>query len=171
MSILKSLLPCSALLFAAACATSAPESETLAAAADQPSVQTEASEDASRTPARGHGKTRFMETYDVDGDGQVTLAEFMAEREEGYQRRDADGDGSVHSEEYVAEYEGRLQKELEETYTRQIDQAEFRFTVLDTDDDEIMTLSEFNDSGSRMFSRLDSNGDGVINDEDTTDRY
>lgn len=171
MSILKSLAPCSVLLLAAACATPQPESETLVAAVDQPSDQADAGGETSRTPARGHGKTGFMETYDHDGDGQVTEAEFMTEREQGYLRRDADGDGAVHAEEYVAEYEGRLQEQLEDTYTRQIEQAYVRFGVLDSDDDEVMTLSEFHASGTRMFSRLDSNGDGVVNADDTSDRY
>ena len=171
MSTLKLFVPCTALLLVAACATPRHASETTAAAIDQPSEQADAGEDTSRPLARGHSKSGFMETYDLDGDGQVTEAEFMTEREQGYLRRDADGDGAVHAEEYVAEYEGRLQDQMEDTYTRQIEQAYVRFGVLDSDDDEVMTLSEFHASGTRIFSRLDSNGDGFVNAEDTSDRY
>lgn len=34
-----------------------------------------------------------------------------------------------------------------------------------------MTLDEFHTSGTPMFTRLDTNEDGVVNDEDTADRF
>ncbi|MEZ5986097.1 MAG: hypothetical protein R3B94_09115 [Hyphomonas sp.] len=124
-----------------------------------------------RRATAGHSKQAFVETYDTDGDGHVTLAEFTAEREKGYHVRDADGDGTVHEEEYVSEYEGRLEQELKERHDTQIKQAYVRFDVLDADDDATITLAEFNASGDRMFSDLDTNGDGIVDEADTTDAY
>jgi hypothetical protein len=124
-----------------------------------------------RRAAAGHSKRAFVETYDTDGDGHVTLAEFTAERETAYRDRDANGDGAVHEEEYVSEYEGRLEQELKERHDMQIKQAYVRFDVLDADDDENITLTEFNASGNRMFSKLDTNGDGVVDEKDTADAY
>ena len=95
----------------------------------------------------------------------------MTEREIGYRRRDANGDGQVHSEEYVSEYEVRLLKQMENQRKRQIDQADFRFTVLDKDEDGNLSLDEFNASGSRMFSTMDSNEDGVVDELDDAENY
>jgi len=145
--------------------------ETVEAPAELAAVQETPSTPFDSRPAPGHSKGHFVETYDTDGDGNVALAEFMAEREKGYNRRDADGDGSLHEEEYVSEYEVRLQQQLNDQHESQIKQAHVRFGVLDTDDDAVMTLDEFNASGSRMFSRLDSNGDGVVSVEDTVKGY
>ena len=112
-----------------------------------------------------------MDRYDTNADGKVEMAEFVAERNEGYARRDFNGDGMVHQEEYVSEYEVRLEKQLEERRERSIEAANFRFTVMDTDDDEAMSLDEFHASSKMMFTRLDSNEDGIVDEEDTAERF
>lgn len=154
--VLESLAVASLLLVSACASITQPET-------------TEASTPISDAP--GHGKSRFIKTYDANGDGAVSSAEFFAEREAGYNRRDFNGDESVHEEEYVSEYEERLLKRLEEERTGQIDQAHFRFNVLDTDDDANLSLEEFHASGQRMFSTLDTNGDGVVDDQDTASSF
>lgn len=119
----------------------------------------------------GHSKGGFMDRYDTNADGKVEMAEFVAERNEGYARRDFNGDGMVHQEEYVSEYEVRLEQQLEERRERSIEAANFRFTVMDTDDNEAMSLDEFHASSKMMFTRLDSNEDGVVDEEDTAERF
>ncbi|MEM6556537.1 MAG: hypothetical protein AAF642_11705 [Pseudomonadota bacterium] len=126
---------------------------------------------AQRRNTGGHSKGGFVDRYDTNGDGEVEMAEFVAERNEGYARRDFNGDGVVHQEEYVSEYEVRLEQQLEERRERSIDAANFRFSVMDTDDDEAMSLDEFHASSKMMFTRLDTNEDGIVNDEDTADRF
>jgi len=126
---------------------------------------------AQRRNTGGHSKGGFMDRYDTNADGKVEMAEFVAERNEGYARRDFNGDGMVHQEEYVSEYEVRLEQQLEERRERSIEAANFRFTVMDTDDDEAMSLDEFHASSKMMFTRLDSNEDGVVDEEDTAERF
>ncbi|MEO0451914.1 MAG: hypothetical protein AAFZ74_16490 [Pseudomonadota bacterium] len=126
---------------------------------------------AQRRNTGGHSKGGFLDRYDTNGDGEVEMAEFVAERNDGYARRDFNGDGIVHQEEYVSEYEVRLEQQLEERRERSIEAANFRFSVMDTDDDEAMSLDEFHASSKMMFTRLDTNEDGIVNDEDTAERF
>jgi Ca2+-binding EF-hand superfamily protein len=117
--------------------------------------------------APGHGKNDFMETYDADKDGKVSKAEFAAKRKEAHKNLDLNRDGKVSELDYVNEYTFRLDKELAERRGGQIRQAHFRFGVLDTDKDSTLSEGEFNESGDRMFSRLDSNSDGIVDAKDT----
>ena len=119
----------------------------------------------------GHSKQAFMESYDLNSDGHVSVEEFYEARDKGYTARDGNGDGAVKADEYVAEYEVRLDKELAERRDRQLKQAYVRFGVLDGDKDGVMTLEEFKTSGKRMFDRLDTNKDGVIDEKDDAERY
>ncbi|MEL7540950.1 MAG: hypothetical protein AAGJ51_08610 [Pseudomonadota bacterium] len=135
--------------------------------ADAPQNQ----QQAQRPNTGGHSKGGFVDRYDTNGDGEVEMVEFVAARNEGYAERDFNGDGMVHQEEYVSEYEVRLEQQLEERRERSIEAANFRFTVMDTDDDEAMSLDEFHASSKMMFTRLDTNEDGIVNDEDTAERF
>ena len=124
-----------------------------------------------RRSSGAHSKGAFLESYDLDGDGRVTEAEFYEARDQGYEARDADGNGRVVPDEYVAEYEERLNRQLTEQRDRQLKQAYVRFDVLDGDKDGVMTREEFRNSGKRMFDRLDTNKDGVVDENDTAKRY
>ena len=84
---------------------------------------------------------------------------------------DADADGVVHKEEYVAEYEARLDADLAARRERQMAQASDRFDTLDDDEDGELTQAEFDDSGAWVFGRLDTNGDGAVDDQDTAEAY
>lgn len=124
-----------------------------------------------RRPGGGHSKQNFLKTYDTNGDGQVSLGEFVVKREEGYARRDADGDGSLTKDEYVGEFVARMDERMAQSRQRQIDAANFRFGFMDSDENAVMTATEFHASGSRMFKRLDTNEDGVVNDADTSESF
>ncbi|MET1755518.1 hypothetical protein ABVV53_08605 [Novosphingobium sp. RD2P27] len=125
----------------------------------------------SGSSARGHSKDAFMSAYDTNGDGKVSSAEFIAIRGPQHGSFDLNGDGKVDEEEYVTEYKTRLERDLAERREMQLKQAHVRYGVLDTDKNKNMTLAEFNDSGKRMFSRLDSNKDGVVDQNDGAENY
>ncbi|KPP92931.1 hypothetical protein [Erythrobacter sp. HL-111] len=149
------------------------ETGTDTGASTAPQDNPEASERERRVG--GHSKTAFVKTYDTNGDGQVSIGEFMMAREASYAKTDMDGDGSLTSKEYVGEFTERMDaSELTfavEDRQRQIDAAEFRFGFMDTDENGIMTAAEFHESGMRMFKRLDTNEDGFVNESDTADSF
>jgi Ca2+-binding EF-hand superfamily protein len=123
-----------------------------------------------RRAAPGHGKNAFVGENDTDHDGSVTLAEFTAARGAKYRTFDLNGDGKVTEAEYVGEFSSRFANDAK-VPEGQLKQAHVRFGVLDTDKDGNMTLAEFNASGERMFKKLDSNGDGVVDASDASGSY
>ncbi|PNU06653.1 EF-hand domain-containing protein [Novosphingobium guangzhouense] len=122
-----------------------------------------------RRAAPGHGKEAFLRENDSDHDGRVTAAEFTAARTAKYHTFDLDGDGKVSEAEYVGEFTARFKDA--KVPEGQLKQAHVRFGVLDTDKDGNLSLAEFNASGDRMFKKLDSNGDGVVDAADTSGSY
>lgn len=132
----------------------------LAFAADK---EKDANESRSRV-ARAHTKERFMQQYDSDGDGKVSKEEFLAARVISHEEKDLNGDGVVTAAEYVAEWEVRLDKQLAAQREASVKQAYVRFGVLDKDEDNDMTIDEFNASGDRTFGMYDTDGDGVVSE-------
>lgn len=115
----------------------------------------------------GHSKREFLDTYDANKDGKVSKQEFAAKRAEDLKGIDLNENGAVSEQEYITEYTFRLDKDLAERRARQIRQAYVRFAVLDTNKDGVLSADEFNASGDRMFSRLDTTQDGFVDATDT----
>ena len=102
---------------------------------------------------------------DTDGDGAVSLAEFQARRaevtEERFTRLDSDGDGLLTSQELAAR-RGRGEH------------RGFEPGEIDTDGDGAVSLAELQSVRPGMteerFARMDSNGDGVITNDERPER-
>lgn len=119
----------------------------------------------------GHSKREFLETYDANKDGKVSKLEFAAKRSVDHKGLDLNENGSVNDLEYINEYTLRLDKELAARRAGQIRQAHVRFGVLDTNKDGVLSAEEFAASGDRMFSRLDTSGDGFVDTADTATSF
>lgn len=124
--------------------------------------------------AASHDRDGFVREQDLDGDGKVSKDEFAAGRDKEYARMDADRDGGLSHDEYVGDYRTRLEARLpglpadkrEAERKRQMDQAEVRFGVLDTDANDKITPAEFAYSGWMMFSHHDTSKDGFVSKDD-----
>jgi Ca2+-binding EF-hand superfamily protein len=117
-------------------------------------------------PTGGHTGNAFIATWDDDGDGKVTLAEYEAVRKARFSTTDSDHNGSLTAEEYVNEYAVRLDRDIADERTASLKQTDTRFKALDKDEDKFVNRAEYDGSGDRAFVHLDRNKDGRITNDD-----
>ncbi|MFT4149731.1 MAG: hypothetical protein QM656_05995 [Paracoccaceae bacterium] len=121
----------------------------------------------------GHGRKAFMATYDTDGDGSVTRADYFALRRARFATADINGDKVLDKAEYLLEFQDRLDQDYaaqhrarDRFYAGNIEQTMNRFDLLDLNKDGKMDESEFYAQAEKTFGRVDTNGDGVANADD-----
>ena len=113
-------------------------------------------DDDGREHRRGRGRgAAMLESFDSNGDGQLTQAEIDAVRADRFAAFDTDGNGQLTLGEYEALW-------LDAMRERMVD----RFQSLDDDGDAIVTTAEFVDPFAAIVSRMDRNEDGVLNADD-----
>jgi len=117
--------------------------------------------------AASHNKMVYVDQYDLNDDASVTLAEFDQARRAKFDRIDESNDGIISEREYVFEYKNRLDGQLQTDRVGQVKQTKIRFKSLDKDQNAQMVWQEYDRSGSSHFERFDTNGDNVIDDNDT----
>lgn len=111
----------------------------------------------------------FLENWDADGDGAVTLEEAREKRADIFYAFDADEDGKLDAEEYTVFDEARAydMEQMGATGGEGHGPAQgMRREITDLDGDGIVTRAEFLDSLPAWFDRLDRNGDGMIDKDD-----
>ena len=113
-----------------------------------------------------HGKGSFIQRYDQNDDAQVTADEFEQARRARYDLTDENGNGLVDVDEYVQEYANRLDKKIEKMRKKKLKWAKKRFGKLDKDENGEISFEEYQASGQKMFSRHDTNEDGVVSESD-----
>lgn len=101
----------------------------------------------------------FMEMYDTNGDGKVTIKEITADQARLFGAVDVDGDKKLS----VAEFRrrGRLFRSFSTTTL---------FDLLDVDGDRTLSQSEISGPSARWFKRYDENGDGVMEADEMPSR-
>ncbi len=113
-------------------------------------------------PTGGHTGNAFIATWDDDGDGKVTHAEYEAVRKARFATTDSDHNGSLTVDEYVNEYAVRLDRDIADERTASLKQTDTRFKALDKNEDKFVSRAEYDGSGDRAFVHLDRNKDGRI---------
>jgi len=107
----------------------------------------------------GHGgKAKMLgmlETYDANGDGQITQAEIDSFRADRLKAFDKDGDGSLTLAEYEALWLDAMREHMVD-----------RFQGHDDDGDGKITLEEFGEQTRNAVILRDRNGDGVLSLDD-----
>jgi Ca2+-binding EF-hand superfamily protein len=117
-------------------------------------------------PAGGHTGNAFIGTWDDDGDGRVTRAEYESVRKARFATTDSDSNGAFTVEEYLNEYAVRLDRDIADERNASLKQTDTRFKALDKDEDKFISRAEYDSSGNRAFVHLDRNKDGRISNDD-----
>jgi len=117
------------------------------------------------TPGQG-----FIENWDDDANGAVTLAEVSAKRENVFYTFDEDGDGVITAEEYVAFDEARAADQANEAGNGggEHGKASVGMTLEfnDVNGDGAVSFEEFTGQSQAWFTILDRNGDGEVTTAD-----
>jgi len=103
----------------------------------------------------GRQMLQMFESYDSNGDGNLTQAEIDETRNARLAAFDADGNGSLSLDEYQALW-------LDAMRERMVD----RFQDLDDDGDAAVTKEEFARPFARVVRYMDMNDDGAIGRDD-----
>lgn len=94
---------------------------------------------------------RFLELFDLNGDGRVMLSEIAKDQKRLFTAIDINDDGKLS----VAEF-GRRGRSLQIWRTTTV------FDLLDTNGDGVLSLAEIQAPTIRWFKRYDANGDGFL---------
>lgn len=122
------------------------------------------------TAQQGAPGGHFVENWDLDGDGQVTLAEAMERRGDVFLTFDADENGMLTGEEHDLFDEARaldMAENGEGHGTGKGNPANGMLReVTDANGDGNVTREEFLDAVPTWFAGMDRNGDNVVTTED-----
>lgn len=114
--------------------------------------------------------SHFLEQWDADGDGSVTLAEIRQGREHRFAAYDADGDGYLDREE-----QAKFDKVRETGIARFSEEDRVKIRRVadglsmarnDADGDGRVSRDEFLKGGESWFKALDKDGDGRVSLQD-----
>ncbi|MFD1694489.1 hypothetical protein [Roseibium aestuarii] len=112
----------------------------------------------------------FIENWDLDGDGAVTVDEARDRRSDVFASFDTNDDGFLDAEEYVTFDEARANDQAENGQGmgegRRNPANGLRLEVNDLDGDGRVSRGEFLDAAAGWIARIDRNGDGVVRADD-----
>lgn len=112
----------------------------------------------------------FIETWDLDGDGRVTLAEAEERRGDVFYTFDADENGTLDAEEYAVFDEARANDMASQPGHGQgamsVVAEGMTMAANDADGDGAVTEAEFLGATQGWIAAIDQTGDGAVTAED-----
>jgi hypothetical protein len=119
---------------------------------------------------QGNPGAHFIENWDLDSNGSVSLDEVIEKRGDVFVTFDADNNGALSAEEYVAFDEARATDMAQmgggHGKGMMAMQAPMEMGFNDANGDGQVSAEEFAANSPKMFTQMDRNGDGVITADD-----
>jgi hypothetical protein len=119
---------------------------------------------------QGQPGAHFIENWDMNGDGAVTVSEAAERRSDVFYSFDSNEDGFLDAEEYVAFDEARaadMENESGHGQGAMKSAADgMQMSSNDVDGDGRVSASEFETNAAVWIRGLDTNGDGVVTTAD-----
>lgn len=97
---------------------------------------------------------KFLEGYDLNGDGGVSMSELVNIRTYNFNIVDSDGDGAINRKDILAAVKARK-------LPRSARRDESFMMSNDTNGDGTLTLAEFTDF-TKLYAAVDADGDGLL---------
>lgn len=116
--------------------------------------------------------SHFIEMWDQNSDGQVTLAEATERRTDIFASFDDNDDGFLSASDYKAFDEARAADQVNHTQGKgkgkkgQNAQVGMQMDFNDINNDKKVSLEEFTSQTKGWFAMMDKNSDGVISTDD-----
>lgn len=119
----------------------------------------------------------FVENWDLDGNGSVSLAEVTERRSDIFATFDANENGSLDAEEY-ADFDEARRLDMESNGAGEghgkggmkMVQQGMKLNFNDADGDGVVTQDEFMAAVPKWFAMMDRTGDGVVDTQDFAKR-
>lgn len=112
----------------------------------------------------------FIENWDQDSDGAVTLAELAEKRENVFASFDSNEDGMLDAEEYALFDEARANDQAQigggHGKGKNGPETPMERSFNDTNADGMVSAEEWAAGSPLMFAKLDKNGDGKVTSDD-----
>jgi uncharacterized protein (DUF2141 family) len=119
---------------------------------------------------QGNPGAHFVENWDLDGNGTVTIEEISEKRGDVFVAFDADENGVLSAEEYALFDEARANDMAQfgggHGKGMMAMEAPMERGFNDADGDGLVSASEFAAAGPMMFAQMDKNGDGAVSTDD-----
>jgi Ca2+-binding EF-hand superfamily protein len=111
-----------------------------------------------------HEADKHFKMMDANGDGKVSRAEHAAGAKKMFEQCDANRDGIV----TAAEMDASMAKQGMKPASDEKSSAE-KIKVIDQNNDGKLTAAEHATGSEKMFTKIDTNGDGFISKEESAE--
>ena len=113
-----------------------------------------------------HSKSGMLTMYDQNNDKKITWEEYQQKRNIDFTRADEDGNNELTSDEYITEFEDRLDAQIAKTKTKELAKSSTFFSSIDKNNDQQISIAEFQLKTLINFDRYDTNNDGKVTFEE-----
>lgn len=109
-----------------------------------------------------HNAKGFLTLYASQNQTKLSLADYLKNREQQYQRTDKNQDGTLSLDEYKAEFFERVEQMISHVQAKQVKLVEQRFQAMDNNQDGKVSPQDVINFSKDYFSFWDTDANGIV---------